>query len=83
MEEHQGTDLPLQEPVVQQEYSGHHPQTGLEGQHLGNVKLPSQPEMNRWMVKLLLVKRTNLKLQLHQSQKQCSPRVTNRNREIQ
>jgi hypothetical protein len=39
--------------------------------------------MNRWMERLNLIRRTNLTLQLHQLQKQSSPRLTNRNREIQ
>jgi hypothetical protein len=69
--------------VGEHQCSGHHLQTGQEGQHLGNLQLPFQAEMNRWMERLNLIRRTNLTLQLHQSKKQSNPRLTNRNREIQ
>jgi uncharacterized protein YdiU (UPF0061 family) len=82
-EGHQGTDLPFQELVEQHQCSGHHLQTGQEGQHLGNLQLPSQTEINRWMERLNLIRRTNLTLQLNQSKKHSNPRLTNRNREIQ
>jgi hypothetical protein len=72
-EGHQGTDLPLQEPVEQHQCSGHHLQTEQEGQHLGT-------EMNRWMEGPNLIRRTNLTLQLHQSKEWSNPRLTNRNR---
>ena len=53
------------------------PNRGQEGQQLGNLPLPFQAGMNRYM------ERPNLTLQLHQSKKQSNPRLTNRNREIQ
>jgi hypothetical protein len=47
-EGHQGKDLPLQEPVEQHQCSGHHLQTGQEGQHLGNLQAykPSRNYIN-------------------------------------
>jgi hypothetical protein len=75
-EGHQGTDLPLQEPVEQHQCSGHHLQTEQEGQHLGT-------EMNKWMEGPNLIRRTNLTLQLHQPKEWSNPRLTNRDREIQ
>jgi hypothetical protein len=82
-EGHWGTDHPLQELVEQHQWSGHHLQTGKEGQHLGNLQLPSQAEMNRWMERLNLIRRTNPTLWLNQSKKWSSLRLTNRSREIQ
>jgi hypothetical protein len=46
-QEVKGTDLLLQECMELLQDSGHHPQVGQEGQYLGNLQLPSQPEMNR------------------------------------